>query len=95
MFIAKPMPAGRTAGLDGSDKSTDCKDLTTLDGAALLQLQDCGPFCNPDAAAGNLAAVPGCMDGVPQGAIRSENVSGRGQLQKTAITTVPKSNPFK
>lgn len=94
MFILKPMPAGKVAGLDGADKSTDVKDLDQQPGVELLQAQDFGQFGNPDAAAGSLAAVPGVMQGAPQGALRGGNVSGRGQLQKTAQTTAPMSNPF-
>lgn len=94
MFTIKPVPAGKVAGLDGAGKSTDCTDLNALPGAELLQAQDFGQFGNPDAAAGSLSAVQGCMQGNPQGAIRSESVSGRGQLQKTAQTSAPMANPF-
>lgn len=94
MFTAKPHPAGKPAELDGSDKMVEIQDLASLPGAELLPAQDFGKFGNPDAASGKLAAVPGVMSGAPQGALRSQNVSGGGGLQKTAQTSAPKSNPF-
>jgi hypothetical protein len=94
MFVSKPVPAGKVAELDGSGKDVDVQDLTALPGAELLPMQQPGDFTNPDNAKGTLAAVPGVMDGAPQGAIRSGNVSGKGMLQKTAQTSAPMSNPF-
>jgi hypothetical protein len=94
MLTAKPHPAGKPAELDGSDKMTEVQDLASLPGAELIPAQDFGQFGNPDAAAGGLSAVPGCMEGAPQGAMRSQNVSGGGSLQKTAQTSAPKSNPI-
>ena len=58
MLIAKPVPAGKVA------EETDVQDLAALDGAELIKAQD-NPLANPDGAAGRIAPVPGCMNGVP------------------------------
>lgn len=94
MFVAKPHKAGEVVKLDASDKQLDVQDLAALSGAANLNTQDYGEFGNPDGAAGMVAAKPDFRGGHPQGDIRGANMSGRGNLQKTARTTAPMSNPF-
>lgn len=94
MFVAKPHKFGTVQTLDGSDVSQDILDLAAADGAALLNAQDFGEFGNPDGASGALYMVPGVMDGAPQGNLRKESISGRGNLQKTAKTSAPMRNPF-
>lgn len=93
MFVSKPVPAGKKANLDGSDKSDDIQDLAALPGAELLQAQDFGLHGNPDGAAAGLAAKPGVMQ-APDTSARSESMSGRGNLHPTARTSAPMSNPF-
>ena len=94
MFIAKPVAAGQPAVLDGSGKDIEVLDLTQANSAKLLQAQDFGEFGNPDGAQGSLDAQPTIAQGNPQGDMRSENVSGRGNIQKTAKTSAPMSMPF-
>jgi hypothetical protein len=94
MFVAKPHKKGAPVALDGSDKDKDVQDLATLAGAELIPLQDAGPYTNPDGANAAPSVQGDFMSGYPQGNLRSENVSGRGTLQKTAKTTAPMTNPF-
>ena len=94
MYIAKPHKKGDVAELDASDKSADIQDLTALSGAENLNMQDYGDYGNPDAAAGNVAMKPDFRGGAPAGNKRGGNVSGGGNLQKTARTSAPMSNPF-
>lgn len=93
MFVLKPQPAGQPVQLDGSDKSAELQDLTQ-DGVKLLQAQDFGEFGNPDGASATVK--PGLPHGLaaPGTSGRSGNVSGQGNLQKTARTSAPMSNPF-
>lgn len=93
MFVAKPHDFGEAVELDGTDSQVGVQDLT-VSGVELLQAQDYGEFGNPDGAAGSLGSIPGVMQvqgttGRPGG-----SVSGRGMLQKTAVTSAPMSNPF-
>jgi len=92
MFVAKPVPAGKVASLDGSDVSNDLENLATAPGAALLQAQDFGQFGNPDAAMGAVSAYPGLA--APGTSARSDSKSGGGNIQSTAVTTAPMGNPF-
>lgn len=92
MFVAKPIPAGKLASLNGSDVSDDVQNLAALPGAELLPAQDFGLYGNPDGAMAGLSAYPGLV--VPMTSARSESMSGRGMLHPTAKTTAPMSNPF-
>ena len=94
MFVSKPQPAGQVTKLDGAGVDLDVENLATDPAAQLLQAQDFGLFGNPDGAQAGLVATPAIANGVPQGNLRSESVSGRGVIQKTAKTTAPMSNPF-
>lgn len=74
MFVAKPVPAGKVAALDGEDKMTELQNLAELAGAELIPMQEPGDSANPDGAkAGPLAPVPGVMDGAPVRAPRKSN----------------------
>jgi hypothetical protein len=93
MFILKPVrEPGEVVELDG-DKSVDAVDLTALASAELLQGQDFGEYGNPDARMADMGRIPGVMQ-TPMAKTRTGNVSGRGNIQKTARTTAPMSNPF-
>lgn len=93
MFVSKPVPAGKVASLDGTDKSDDLQNLAELDGAALLQTQDFGLYGNPDAAMAGLSGKPAVTQ-APATSARSESMSGGGNLHPTARTSAPMSNPF-
>lgn len=96
MFIAKPHKKGAVVELDASGKQENLTDLTAsgIQDPKLLNAQDYGEYGNPDGASGNVAARPDFRMTPDAGDIRGQNVSGRGNLQKTARTTAPMSNPF-
>lgn len=94
MFVGKPHKKGTPQELDSSEKSGDLQNLAELEGAENLNGIDNLPFNNPDAAAAPVAAQRDFRGGHPQGNLRGENMSGGGQLQKTAVTTAPKGNPM-
>lgn len=93
MFTGKPTrKPGSPAVLDGGDNSVDVDNLAAAPGTSLLNSIDDLPYNNPDAAMATLAMRPGVAEGHPQGAIRTRTSSGGGMLQKTAVTTAPKTS---
>lgn len=95
MLVAKPHKQGSVHALDGSDKSVEIQNLASLPGSEdLIQAVDGLPFNNPDGAMGAMGSKPGLMQVQSPGKIRSENVSGKGVVHKTGVTSAPMSNPF-
>lgn len=91
MLVGKPTrKPGGVHELDGTDKSVDVQNLAALPGGEGLLQGISNPLNNPDAAQGQLFAVPGVMQGHPQGAIRGDTMSGGGMMHPTAQTSAPK-----
>lgn len=91
MLVGKPTrKPGGVHELDGSDNSTEVQNLAQLPGGEGLLPGIDNPLNNPDAAQGQLFAVPGVMQGHPQGAIRGETMSGGGMMHPNAQTTAPR-----
>lgn len=95
MLVGKPHKQGAPQELDGGDNSLGLQNLATAQAASLLPAIDGLPYNNPDGANVGTAPVPNFLQGAPNGSPQaSHNVSGRGVIHKTGITSAPKSNPF-
>jgi hypothetical protein len=91
MFIAKPQKFHQVTDLDVNGADLDTIGVPPV--VKIFPLEQPGPFANPDGAAGRLGATPGVMEVQTGGPLRTENVSGKGVMQKTAINDAPKSRP--
>ena len=92
ILIAKPHKFGSTS--TGTESVTDLLDAQP-NAPTLLQGVDYGQWGNPDGAngAGAVTTFPDFRGGHPQGAIRSESMSGGGMVHPTNRTSAPMGQP--
>lgn len=92
ILIGKPHKAGAVS--TGEDSLVDLIDAQP-NAPELLQAIDFGQWGNPDGASGRSAVSthPNFMGGHPQGALRSNSVSGQGAIHPTNRTSAPMGKP--